>query len=154
MPLHGQLAHLTSFEKQPILFLTVCTAHRTPLLANQTTHSTLRCLWTESHSRQGWAVGDYVIMPDHLHLFARQATAGHSLAKWMQTWKSLSSRTLAIQLNVTPPVWQKDYFDRFLRSEESYSEKWDYVRMNPVRAKLASKPEDWPYHGKIHDLQF
>lgn len=76
------------------------------------------------------------------------------MAKWMQTWKSISSRQITKALGIKPPLWQKDYFDRFLRSEESYSEKWDYVRMNPVRAKLASAPETWPYHGRIHDLRF
>jgi len=154
MPLHGQLAHLTPFEKQPILFLTVCTAQRTPLLANEFAHSILQSIWNESHPRQGWAVGDYVVMPDHVHLFARQAVDGCPLAKWMQTWKSISARTVAKQLNVLPQLWQKNYFDRFLRSADSYSEKWNYVRMNPVRAGLTATPEAWPYQGRIHDLTF
>lgn len=99
-------------------------------------------------------MGDYVIMPDHVHLFARQTTDGCSLAKWMQTLKSISSRAITAQLKATPPLWQKDYFGRFLRSAESYSEKWDYVRMNPVRAGLVATPENWPYWGRIHDLTF
>jgi putative transposase len=72
----------------------------------------------------------------------------------MQTWKSIGARRITALLETQPPLWQKDYFDRFLRSAESYSEKWDYVRMNPVRAQLVSRPEDWPHHGRIHDLLF
>lgn len=50
-------------------------------------------------------------------------------------------------------MWQADYFDRFLRSDESYSEKWDYVRSNPVRAGLAADAEDWPFAGEIFELR-
>jgi len=36
-----------------------------------------------------------------------------------------------------------------LRSDESVSEKWQYIRQNPVRAALVNDPEDWPYQGEI-----
>jgi hypothetical protein len=39
--------------------------------------------------------------------------------------------------------------DHLLRSDESYAEKWNYVRENPVRAGLAQSAEDWPYAGEI-----
>ena len=35
------------------------------------------------------------------------------------------------------------------RSDESYSQKWNYVRENPVRAGLVKSVEDWPYQGEI-----
>lgn len=41
--------------------------------------------------------------------------------------------------------WQEGCFDRLLRSDESLSEKWEYLRQNPVRAGLVHKPGDWPY---------
>ena len=39
-------------------------------------------------------------------------------------------------------------FDHVLRSEESYGEKWLYVRDNPVRAGLVDDASDWPYQGE------
>jgi hypothetical protein len=36
-----------------------------------------------------------------------------------------------------------------LRSEESYAQKWNYVRDNPVRAGLVEKTDDWPHAGEI-----
>ena len=36
-----------------------------------------------------------------------------------------------------------------LRSDESYSQKWNYVRENPVRAGLVKSAADWPYQGEI-----
>jgi putative transposase len=47
------------------------------------------------------------------------------------------------------PVWQRGFFDHLLRSEESYAQKWDYVRENPVRAQLVERVEDWPYAGEL-----
>ena len=41
-----------------------------------------------------------------------------------------------------------------LRSARSYSEKWDYVRNNPVRAGLVVTPEAWPYAGEGTDLMW
>ena len=40
-------------------------------------------------------------------------------------------------------------FDHILRNDESYAEKWNYVRDNPVRAGLVELAENWPYHGEV-----
>jgi len=93
-------------------------------------------------------------MPDHTHLFARGAIDAKPLARWVETWKSLSSRQLKAQLGFKSPLWQRDYFDRFLRAADDYTEKWDYVAINPVRQKLCEKPDDWPWRGRLCDLSF
>jgi putative transposase len=41
-----------------------------------------------------------------------------------------------------------------MRSSESYSQKWEYVRNNPVRAGLVAEPEAWPFQGEIAELRF
>ena len=53
------------------------------------------------------------------------------------------------QAETARPIWQRGFFDHLLRSAESYGQKWNYVRENPVRARLVAKPEDWPYAGEI-----
>ena len=47
------------------------------------------------------------------------------------------------------PLWQRGFFDHVLRSEESYAQKWAYVRDNPIRAGLVKRGDDWPYAGEI-----
>lgn len=37
---------------------------------------------------------------------------------------------------------------------ESYSEKWNYVFDNPVRARLVSTAREWKYAGEIETLMF
>jgi len=93
-------------------------------------------------------------MPDHVHFFARPEIDARPMADWMQTWKSVGSRQIAVALSIHPPIWQADYFDRYLRSSENYSEKWHYVERNAVRAGLVETAEAWPYRGTINDLMF
>ena len=52
------------------------------------------------------------------------------------------------------PHWQRGFFDHLMRSAESYSEKWEYVRMNPVRAGFCSRPEEWPFQDEVEWLEY
>ena len=58
------------------------------------------------------------------------------------------------ELKVAGSVWQEEFFDHVLRSSESYGQKWDYVKENPVRARLVEKAYDWPFRGEIESLMF
>ncbi len=40
-------------------------------------------------------------------------------------------------------LWQPRFFDRALGSVKEYNEKVEYIHLNPVRAGLVSRPEDW-----------
>jgi REP element-mobilizing transposase RayT len=48
--------------------------------------------------------------------------------------------------------FQRGGFHHRLRTDESYAQKWQYVRENPVRADLVEQPEDWPYQGRVHEI--
>ena len=51
-------------------------------------------------------------------------------------------------------IWQREFWDRQLRRVESYEEKWQYVRNNPVRHGFVSRAEDWPYQGELDVLEW
>ena len=147
------MAHLPSFRRQPIVFLTAATFDRRRLLDKAQPHAILRGIWERSAQRNGWYVGDYVLMPDHVHFFAQPGPSSDLMSDWVKAWKSVSARQIMKALSVAAPVWQDDYFDRYLRSTESYAQKWEYVRSNPVRAGLVHRPEDWLYQGRIFCLE-
>jgi hypothetical protein len=46
-------------------------------------------------------------------------------------------------------LWQPGFFDHILRSDQSYAEKWNYVRDNPVRVGLVKSADNWRYQGEI-----
>lgn len=144
--------------EQPIYFITTCTKNRRSVLASARTAQVLVAEFREARERHGWAIGEYVVMPDHVHFFGRPEHDAKPLPEFMREWKSWTSRRIR-ELQPRPPtaatgLWQREYFDHVLRSGESYSEKWNYVRDNPVRAALVTSADDWPYVGTIEDLSF
>jgi len=148
----SHLAHLSAFTQSPIVFLTVATYKRNLILNTNWAHEILRSIWTSSAEMNGWYVGDYLLMPDHLHCFARSGRNAEPLGRWIKMWKSISARKMIRSYGLRPPIWQADYFDRYLRSSESYAEKWNYVQMNPVRAGIAGDVNAWSYQGRIYTL--
>jgi putative transposase len=91
------------------------------------------------------AVVRYVIMPNHMHFFVRGGN-DFKLAQWANGLK----RAMSVSLGATKkrPLWQPGFFDHILRNDESYTQKWAYVRENPVRADLVLRADDWPYQGE------
>jgi putative transposase len=148
--------HLRRLERVwidwPIYFITTCTFNRRPILAAEEVARILTEEWRNAHDRHGWAIGRFVIMPDHVHVFCSAELDAKSLPVFMQAWKQWTSKRMARELNFSRPVWQEQFFDHVLRSTEGYSQKWDYVRENPVRAGLVAKIEDWPWQGEIESL--
>ena len=149
-----RLPHLTPFARTPIYFFTACAAERRSVLNNHVALDCLTEIWEKSALLDGWFIGRFVLMPDHVHIFASPSADAKGRSAWIKLWKSVSARRLTKEFNVTPPFWQGDTFDHILRSAESYTQKWDYVRNNPVRAGLVGEPEEWPWRGEIHSLAF
>jgi putative transposase len=140
------------YQHSPIYFVTACREMRRKLLANEAIHSAFKAFGNSAPNCGAW-VGAYVFMPDHLHLFVAIDAEQLSLSEWMKSLKGTLSSKLRVQGNA-PPYWQNGFFDHFLRSGDSYSTKWNYVRENSVRASLAIAWEQWPYLGEIFDLEF
>ncbi len=153
--------HLRRLERiwidSPIYFVTTCTKNRRQILVCEEVASILIDEWRAAHPRHGWAVGCYVIMPDHVHFFCRPEHDATALSEFVGNWKSYTSRKINA---LSPPrsapsattLWQREFFDHVLRSSESYSEKWHYVFENPVRAGLVSSADEWKYAGEIETL--
>jgi REP-associated tyrosine transposase len=109
--------------------------------------------WHSAHQRHGWAIGRYVIMPDHVHFFCRPELNAKRLSVFLGFWKEWTGKGIKRQLGITRLVWQEEFFDHVLRSFESYSEKWNYVRNNPVKHGLVENADDWPWQGQIEELR-
>jgi REP-associated tyrosine transposase len=147
----------------PIYFVTVCTFRRRPILARAAIAEIVVDELRHARERHGWAIGSYVIMPDHVHFFCAPERDAKTLSDFMREWKSWTSRriravlprpaTAATKTSADTSLWQREFFDHVLRSEESFQEKWNYVRDNPVRAGLAPSFDDWPYFGRIESLE-
>ena len=137
---------------RPFYFVTFNTLARRPLLARPEVHDAFTGFCIRAQERD-IAVGRYVLMPDHGHLFVAFPSDGLTLPEWMRALRTVMGKRL-LDLGDEKPHWQEGFFDHVLRREESYGQKWTYVRSNPVRAGLCAQPEDWPYQGEIVALRF
>ena len=115
--------------------------------------------WQAARERHGWAIGRYVIMSDHVHFFCAPEHGAKTLSEFVGNWKRWTSRRVhALEEPRTAssatarPLWQREFFDHVLRSSESYSEKWHYVRDNPVGAGLVAIATTWKHSGEIETL--
>ncbi|MGZ5503117.1 MAG: REP-associated tyrosine transposase [Chthoniobacterales bacterium] len=138
------------FPRAPLYYVTACTANRRLLLARSEIHHAFEDFARKGEERGAW-VGRYVVMPEHLHLFVALDDERISLRSWMKSLKNTLSKILC-SLGIHAPHWQKGFFDHLLRSGESYSEKWEYVRLNPERAGLVLRADDWLYQGEVYPL--
>jgi REP element-mobilizing transposase RayT len=131
----------------PVFFVTACTYQRRPVLANKRVAVAFVEFAERAYSEHKIAVGRYVIMPDHIHLFVC-GPDDFELGRWMGMLKQCLEKRAVLMANARP-FWQRRFFDHVMRSVESYVQKWNYVRENPVRAGLVTNPDDWPYAGEI-----
>ena len=127
-----------------IVLVTACILARHPVLANDPVHAALRNVWPQARN---WMVGNYMIMPDHVHLFCAPAESCTEQVKtWVKYWKAL----LSSQVPELRAAWQPDCWDTQMRSATHYLRKLEYVRENPVRAGLVARSGDLavPGHGE------
>jgi len=89
----------------------------------------------------------YCIMPNHLHLLIRatkkRSDEYHKIADIIQSIKRYTANEINKHLGKKGQVWNRFYFDRVIRDIESYERVVQYIMMNPVRANLVTKAEDW-----------
>ncbi|MDF7798206.1 transposase [Pontiellaceae bacterium B1224] len=130
-----------------IYFVTTCCAERRHIFTNNTAIKiTLESL-IKSAAATDWNIPQICFMPDHVHLLTAPMTEREQkLSKLMQRWKSSSKQRLN-RAGIEGGIWQREFFDRLLRHNESLTDKWCYTEMNPVRAGLCSVPEAYPYLG-------
>ncbi|HXL23507.1 MAG TPA: transposase [Candidatus Dormibacteraeota bacterium] len=97
----------------------------------------------EYRDKGNYLLHDFVLMPNHLHLILTPASA--SLEKCMQLIKGGSSFEIHKLRGSRTEIWQAGFHESRIRDFAGYKIKADYVRFNPVMAKLVEKPEEWPY---------
>ncbi|MBN2686256.1 MAG: hypothetical protein JXR40_13330 [Pontiellaceae bacterium] len=128
-----------------------------------------RCLFSQPDSRKilssaidffhgaRWWVGDYVIMPNHVHgLFQpmmkpqREANGPEDrsttcpLEEILGSVKSFVSNQLTKRGIKTGKLWQQENYDRLVRDHEELAIWRRYIEKNPVKAKLP--PDKYHYH--------
>lgn len=103
------------------------------------------CHWNEHK----WTLYAAVVMPDHVHVLAQPLTiiegGVFDLTEILHSVKSFSAHKINKRKGMKGSVWQDERFDRIVRDELEFNEKWQYIRNNPVKNGLSERPEDYPW---------
>ena len=85
------------------IFLTVCTEKRERWLAQTSVQHALHGIW--QNTATAWLVSDYLLMPDHLHLFCAPRDLKFTIERWMGFWKDELAKSLNCQGGAAAPPY-------------------------------------------------
>ena len=135
------------YINQPLYFVTFTTRDRRAIPSLDDAQIALQRYARCGFDKVNVALGRYVMMPDHVHLFVR-GDRNFSRSAWIGGLKRAASVAVLEEPQATRlplqerRLWQPGFLDHILRSDESYAQKWNYVRDNPVRAGLVKAADD------------
>jgi REP element-mobilizing transposase RayT len=121
--------------------VTFCTRNRETLAPRARDIVLRSCIY--DHEKRCW-VDCVVVMPDHVHLIV---TPYDDVLLWdlLDDIKGASVHQVNRVLGRRGKLWQRESFDRMLRSDENLYKKCEYIFNNPVRAGLVERWEDYPW---------
>jgi REP element-mobilizing transposase RayT len=84
----------------------------------------------------------WCVMPNHVHAMIAQVR-GVPLDRVVHAWKSFTANQVNRLLRRSGALWQREYFDRYMRTDEQFWATKRYIELNPVAAGLCVAPTDW-----------
>ena len=100
---------------------------------------------------QRYQLRSWVVMPNHVHAVVFP-TDGHDLGSILHSWKSFTSHAINKRLpEKVVPFWQEESYDHLVRDDEDLQRCCHYTIVNPVNARLCSRPEDWLWSSAYID---
>lgn len=106
-----------------------------------------RCLtWTAR--RYGLAIHAYVFMPNHFHLLATPRDAA-TLPKLMQALGRVYVQYFNRTSERTGTLWEGRYRCAIVDDEHYLFACMRYIELNPVRANIVRRPEDFPWSSYL-----
>ena len=86
----------------------------------------------------GFAIGDFVIMPNHVHLLVKPLGKS-TLASITQSWKGRSALEINRLLGRRGAFWQAESYDHIVRDHDQWVDLAQYIHRNPVKARLPAR---------------
>jgi putative transposase len=84
----------------------------------------------------------WVFLPDHWHAICAPVYP-LTISVVVKSIKTSSMILVNRRREASCELWQERFFDRALRTVKEYNEKVEYIHLNPVKAGLVLRSEDW-----------
>ena len=121
-------------------FITSVTAQRRTLFQRAAAADLFIDVLLYYRSQRKYLLHEFVVMPDHFHALITPACE-ISLERAVQFIKGGFSFRLKSKL----PVWQASFTNHRIQDEIDYERHREYIWMNPVRAGLVQRAEEYLY---------
>lgn len=93
-------------------------------------------------------IASYCLMPNHFHLLLQSTKKSENVAMFMKGLQLSYAFYFNKTYKHSGHVFESSYKNKTITSLAHFIKIMEYIEMNPVRKKLVSKPEDWPYSGR------
>jgi putative transposase len=105
-----------------------------------------------AHFKYDLKIHSFLLMPNHFHLIAR--TEQNSIGKIMGVILSETSKEINQITKRSNQTWGNRHFKSELIQYNYQLNTYKYVYQNPLRAKLCSRIEEWPFSTLNNILDF
>jgi len=123
--------------------LTFCTHGKRRHFTDASTIITITAFLQRAAEKYTFKVWTYCFMPDHLHVLIEGDDPGADMKKFAAAFKQQSGFWFRKTRN--QDLWQINYYEHVLRSDEATSKVARYIMENPVRKGLAGNYTEYPY---------
>jgi putative transposase len=149
----------TISKDSPCLFATSVANRRLPVFQTDTMKSLMCAAMNEARQSGNFLIFAYCIMPDHVHIVADSSRKPSDIVRFIN---GISSRRILDYLKSNGfkssleklrhekgkrqyqySLWEHHPDTFLLTTEAAFMEKVNYIHMNPVRAGLAERAEEY-----------
>jgi putative transposase len=127
-----------------MFFVTSVTWERRPLFPSERAATIFAETLFGYRDRGIFHLYECVIMPDHIHLFLAPKPA-LALERAMQFIKGGYSHRFMKETGSRMEIWERSFTNHRIRDAFDYEKHRSYIRLNPVRARLVERPQDYRY---------
>jgi putative transposase len=135
-------AHIVSNSRT--FFVTSCTSQKRNLLQSDRSAGLFLKVVYEYRAQGKSRLHEFVVMPDHFHLLLTVGN-GVSIERAVQFIKGGFAFRAGGELGIMPPFWQKGFSELRILDEQSCLRVREYIRSNPLKRRLALRPELYQY---------
>jgi len=96
-----------------------------------------------SKTRFDWIIYSYCLLPNHYHLQVK--TRHVPLSKILSSLQTSHSGYFNRKYKKLGPVFNNRFKSILVQKDPYFLQLSKYIHLNPVKANLASKPQDYPY---------
>ncbi|MFH1345989.1 MAG: transposase [Pseudomonadota bacterium] len=112
----------------------------------------LRDAFRKTRNERPFAIDAIVILPDHLHAIMTLPSGDSDFSgRWRRIKGRFSRSVAAAGMPISRDhrgeyvLWQRRFWEHTVRDDADFERCADYIHFNPVKHRLVTSPNAWPF---------